>query len=487
MVFSSLTFLTLFLSLTLGLYFLRSSIRWRNGVLLAASLFFYAWGEPLWIFAMVASALVNWLCAGMISASKNQGTKRLFLAIGIFFAGALLFACKYSTFFANTFLSIFGSSMRLKGFALPIGISFYTFQIISYTVDVYREETRAQKSFARLLLYVSCFPQLIAGPIVRYADVAKEIGSRKTTPDDFAAGMQRFVVGLGKKVIFANLLGLIMEELPLAGGATSMSVLGAWYAAFIYALQIYFDFSGYSDMAIGLGRILGFHYRENFDYPFLALSAGEFWRRWHISLGDWFREYLMYPLMRTKRIRALSMKKSDKHSRMYYRNLATILVTMIVWSFTGLWHGASWNFILWGVYYGLMMVIEKFVLGKVLSRTPNAVKWVINFIVALMSFVIFYYTDISLVGKHLAAMIGLGGGGLLDSASLTVMRTYSIFPLLSFAAAMPIVPRAKKWMESNLKPNIVETVRVVLLSAVLVMSVLFLVGQSVNPFIYFQF
>lgn len=487
MVFSSLTFMVLFLPVMMALYFLRPSIRWRNGVLLIASLFFYAWGEPLWIFALVASALVNWLCAGAIGASRDPFTRKVFLAIGVFFAGALLFACKYSVFFANSFLALFGSSARLTAFPLPIGISFYTFQIISYTVDVYREETRAQKSFSRLLLYVSCFPQLIAGPIVRYADVAEEINARQTSPDDFSAGIQRFVVGFGKKAIFANLLGQIMEELPLAGGAAAMSAGGAWYAAFVYALQIYFDFSGYSDMAIGLGRMLGFHYRENFDYPFLALSAGEFWRRWHISLGNWFREYLMYPLMRTKRVRALSMKKSARHSRMYYRNLATILVTMIVWAFTGLWHGASWNFTLWGIYYGLMMVLEKFAFGKLLAKTPNAVKWTLNFIVALVSFVIFYYTDVSLVGRHLAAMLGLGGGGFLDSQSLTVIKTYSVFPLIAFAASFPLVPRARAWMERNLRSGVVEVVRVVLLSCVLALSVLFLIGSSVNPFIYFQF
>ena len=487
MVFSSLTYLFLFFPVVLALYFVKKSVKWRNGVLLAASLFFYAWGEPLWILAMVASALVNWFCAGVISTVKSPAAKRAWLIVGVAFAGALLFACKYSTFFANSILALFGAETRLRGFSLPIGISFYTFQIISYTVDVYREETRAQRSFARLLLYVSCFPQLIAGPIVRYSDVARQIGSRKTTPDGFSAGMQRFMVGLGKKVLFANILGLIMKELPLAGGGAPLSVAGAWYSAFIYALQIYFDFSGYSDMAIGIGRVLGFTYRENFDYPFLALSAGEFWRRWHISLGDWFREYLMYPIMRSRPFRRLSMKKSERHGRMYYRNLATVIVTMIVWTFTGLWHGASWNFILWGVYYGLMMVIEKFVLGKILSRTPKAVRWGLNMIVALVSFVIFYYTDLSLVGEHLAAMLGIGACGWTDAASATVIQTYSVFPLIAFAASMPLAPAAKKLLARAFSPRANEIIRAALLSAVLILSVLFLVGQSVNPFIYFQF
>ncbi|MBQ3669650.1 MAG: MBOAT family protein [Clostridia bacterium] len=487
MVFSSLTFLLLFMPIVLGLYFIKKSMRWRNGVLLVVSLLFYAWGEPLWIFAMVASALVNWICASVIDSSENPKVKKAFLAAGVFFAGALLFACKYSTFFANTFLSIFGAKTRLKGFALPIGISFYTFQIISYTVDVYREEVKAQKSFWRLLLYVSCFPQLIAGPIVRYSDVAQEIGKRKTTPDDFSAGMQRFIVGLGKKVIFANILGMIMKDLPMAGSGAALSLGGAWYAAFVYMLQVYFDFSGYSDMAIGIGRILGFHYRENFDHPLVSLSAGEFWRRWHISLGDWFREYLMYPIMRSGWVRKLSMKKSAKHGRMFYRNLATIIVTMIVWTFTGMWHGANWCLVLWGEYYGIMMVLEKFAFGKALDKTPKPLRWLLNFIVAVVSFAIFYYSDVGDLGKHLAAMVGAGGGGLLDETSKTVMRTYSVLPLIAFVASLPIVSKLGKWMEKRLSANVNDIARVVSLSCVLLLSLLFLVGQSVNPFIYFQF
>ena len=487
MVFSSLTFLLLFLPVVLGLYFVKKSIKWRNGVLLVVSLLFYAWGEPLWIFAMIASALVNWFCAGMIGTVKDAGSKKIFLAVGIIFAGAMLFICKYATFFTNSLLALVGAKARLKGFALPIGISFYTFQIISYTVDVYREEVKPQKSFARLLLYVSCFPQLIAGPIVRYADVAQEIGKRNTTPDDFSEGMQRFVVGLGKKVIFANILGLIMKDMPMAGDGTALSVVGSWYAAFIYMMQVYFDFSGYSDMAIGIGRVLGFHYRENFDYPMLALSAGEFWRRWHISLGDWFREYLMYPIMRAKWVRKLSMKKSKKHSRMYYRNLATIIVTMIVWTFTGMWHGANWCLVLWGEYYGIMMVLEKFVLGKVLDKSPKPVRWFLNFIVAVVSFVIFYYTDVGDMGRHLIALFGAGKGGFLDEASRTVIRTYSFFPVIAFIASLPVIPKLKAWMERTFAPKVNEIARVIALSAVLILSVLFLVGQSVNPFIYFQF
>ena len=469
MVFSSLTFLLLFLPITLGLYFVKKSIRWRNGVLLIVSLLFYAWGEPLWIFAMVASALVNWLCAAVIGASRFKKVRKTFLIIGAVFAGAMLFACKYSTFFANSFLSVIGSETRLKGFALPIGISFYTFQIISYTVDVYRGDVKPQKSFARLLLYVSCFPQLIAGPIVRYTDVAQQIGKRATTPEGFSSGMQRFILGLGKKVIFANILGLIMNELPVAGGEAALSVVGSWYAAFIYMLQIYFDFSGYSDMAIGIGRILGFDYKENFDYPYASLSVREFWRRWHISLGAFFRDYVYIPLGGNRKGAA-----------------RTILNTLIVWGLTGMWHGAAWNFILWGLYYGIILVLDLTFFKPIIKKLPKAVNWVITFLLVLIGWVIFYYTDVSAVGVHLGAMFGLGGG-FTDAASLTVIKTYSVFPLIALIASMPVVPRVKKWMQKTFTAKVNETVRIVSYSAILVFSVLFLVGQSVNPFIYFQF
>lgn len=486
MVFSSLTFLTCFFPIVLALYFVKGSIRWRNGVLLAASLVFYAWGEPIWIVAMLASTLVNWVCAGMISVSKGDAAKRGWMIAGVGFAGALLFVFKYTAFFANSFLSLFGAEARVAGLKLPIGISFYTFQIISYTVDVYRGETPAQRSFARLLLYVSCFPQLIAGPIVQYSDVAKQIGSRKTTAKDFTRGMQRFVVGLGKKVIFANICGLILRDLPLAD-AGAMSFGGAWYAGFVYMLQVYFDFSGYSDMAIGIGRILGFTYKENFDYPFIAKDVSEYWHRWHISLSMWFRDYLLYPILRSRGMRRLSMKKSERHGRMYYRNLATMIATTCVWAFTGLWHGASWNFIVWGLYFCVLQLLEKFALGKVREKLPAIACWAINLILIVVSFVIFYYTDMGLVTRHISAMLGVGSAGFIDARSRLVIRTYSFFPLLAFVCSMPIAPMLNRLGRGLLGSKAFEIVKSVALSACVALAVLFLVGQSYNPFIYFQF
>ena len=486
MVFSSLTFLTCFFPIVLALYFVKGSIRWRNGVLLAASLVFYAWGEPIWIVAMLASALVNWVCAGMISVCRGDAAKRGWMIAGVGFAGALLFVFKYTAFFANSFLSLFGAEARVAGLKLPIGISFYTFQIISYTVDVYRGETPAQRSFARLLLYVSCFPQLIAGPIVQYSDVAKQIGSRKTTAKDFTRGMQRFVVGLGKKVIFANICGMILRDLPLAD-AGAMSFGGAWYAGFVYMLQVYFDFSGYSDMAIGIGRILGFTYKENFDYPFIAKDVSEYWHRWHISLSTWFRDYLLYPILRSRGMRCLSMKKSERHGRMYYRNLATMIATTCVWAFTGLWHGASWNFIVWGLYFCVLQLLEKFALGRVREKLPAIARWAINLILIVVSFVIFYYTDMGLVTRHISAMLGVGSTGFIDARSRLVIRTYSFFPLLAFVCSMPIAPMLNRLGRGLLGSKAFEIVKSVALSACVALAVLFLVGQSYNPFIYFQF
>lgn len=486
MVFSSLTFLTCFFPIVLALYFVKGSIRWRNGVLLAASLVFYAWGEPIWIVAMLASTLVNWVCAGMISVCRGDAAKRGWMIAGVGFAGALLFVFKYTAFFANSFLSLFGAEARVAGLKLPIGISFYTFQIISYTVDVYRGETPAQRSFARLLLYVSCFPQLIAGPIVQYSDVAKQIGSRKTTAKDFTRGMQRFVVGLGKKVIFANICGMILRDLPLAD-AGAMSFGGAWYAGFVYMLQVYFDFSGYSDMAIGIGRILGFTYKENFDYPFIAKDVSEYWHRWHISLSTWFRDYLLYPILRSRGMRRLSMKKSERHGRMYYRNLATMIATTCVWAFTGLWHGASWNFIVWGLYFCVLQLLEKFALGKVREKLPAIARWTLNLILIVVSFVIFYYTDMGLVTRHISAMLGVGSTGFIDARSRLVIRTYSFFPLLAFVCSMPIAPMLNRLGRGLLGSKAFEIVKSVALSACVALAVLFLVGQSYNPFIYFQF
>ena len=471
MVFSSLTFLLYFLPIVLILYFVRQGTRWRNAVLLGASLFFYAWGEPVWIVAMVASTLVNYVCARKLVREKSKRRRRKWMILGVGVSGALLFIFKYAAFFLNALLGLVGSRARVPALTLPIGISFYTFQVITYTVDVYLRKQKPLKRFSTLLLYVSCFPQLIAGPIVQYGDVAAQLGRRQTTADGFADGMQRFVVGLAKKIIFANVCGAALNAMPQAGGGTALSVVGAWYAAFLYTLQIYFDFSGYSDMAIGLGRVFGFTYKENFNYPYAAVSVRDFWRRWHISLGGFFRDYVYIPLGGNRR----GLKR-------------TILNTLVVWTLTGLWHGANWTFLLWGFFYGALLTIDLLGGKKLTAKLPTMLNRVVTLILVMVGWVIFYYPSLAQVFEHLGAMFGAGGAAFADAAALKVMKTYSVFPLIAFAASLPLAPAlSKKAEEMRLKRKVRETAKVVWLSLCLALSIVFLVGQSYNPFIYFQF
>ncbi len=466
MVFSSLTFLFLFLPLLYFALFLSRSPRWRNGVLIAASLLFYGWGEPVWVLAMLFSTGVNYVCARLIESRKEPARRRLFLVLGVIASIAFLFYFKYSAFLLNTLLSLFGLSWRMASPRLPIGISFYTFQILTYTVDVYRGKTPALKNPMRLLLYISCFPQLIAGPIVQYGDVADQLPERAISPADFSSGLQRFVKGLAKKVLLANLCGAALEELPLAGGGTALSVGGAWLAGLLYTLQLYYDFSAYSDMAIGLGRSLGFRYKENFLFPYASRSVTEFWRRWHVSLGSFFRDYVYIPLGGNRRGTA-----------------RTILNMLIVWALTGLWHGASWNFVVWGAYYGVLLILERFLLAPLLERLPGLLRGMLTFVIVLIGWVIFYYTDFSAVRQHLLAMFGVGASGWLDAGTLAVVRKYTVFPLLCLLLSFPLVPK----LAAVLPQKLLDWLQPALTLVLFVVSVLFLVGQSYNPFIYFRF
>ena len=466
MVFSSLTFLLLFLPLLYLLYFARSSVRWRNGVLLALSLLFYGWGEPVWILAMILSTAVNFCCARAITRTEKEHARRWILALGVIASLSFLLYFKYSAFLVNTFAALLSLPFRMDPPRLPIGISFYTFQILTYTVDVYRGRAPAQKSPLRLLLYISCFPQLIAGPIVQYGDVESQLGERSVSPDDFTAGMQRFVKGLAKKVLLANVCGAALEELTLAGSGQALSWGGAWLAVFLYGQQIYFDFSAYSDMAIGLGKTLGFTYKENFDFPYASHSVTEFWRRWHISMGSFFRDYVYIPLGGSRCGR-----------------LRTIFNIVLVWALTGLWHGASWNFVLWGLYFGLLLILERFVLRGLLARLPRFVCWLGSFALVTISWAIFYYTDLSAVAQHLAALFGAGVSGLWDAAAGAVVRKYTLYPLAAFFLSLPVVPALAKKLPERLRDALGLLLSIALLAA----SLLFLVGQSYNPFIYFRF
>ncbi len=471
MTFSSLTFTTLFFPAVLILYFICTDLRWRNGVLLVASLIFYSWGEPIWVLAMIGSTAINYVAAMLIDRASSPGLRKTALVVGAAASLAVLFYFKYAAFLVNSVTSLFGVSFSIPVLELPIGISFYTFQVLTYTVDVYRGKSPVQRDPFKLMLYVSCFPQLIAGPIVQYSDVAVMLDERESTPDGFTEGMKRFAVGLSKKVLLANVCGLIIEELPSAAGASGMSVLGAWYISVLYSLQLYFDFSGYSDMAIGMGRIFGFTYKENFNYPYISKSASEFWRRWHISLGSFFRDYVYIPLGGNRRGRA-----------------RTALNLAIVWALTGLWHGASWNFVIWGLYYGVLIILEKLVLADFREKLPGAAQHIAALLLIVVGWTVFYYTDMGCLGKHLGAMFGIGAAGLSDPVTMAVIRKYTVLPLIAAIASLPILPRLKAWLGKHEKlEGAADIVSLVCLTALMLLSMIFIVGQSYNPFIYFRF
>lgn len=477
MVFSGLTFLLLFLPVVLLLYYIAPGLRWRNGVLIVASLLFYGWGEPLWVTAMVFSTLVNYLCGLKIAALPDGGRKKLCLTAGVLVSLGFLFYFKYAAFFIRTLIGL-GLPLTEREIRLPIGISFYTFQVLTYTVDVYRGKVPVQRSFWRLLLYVSCFPQLIAGPIVQYGDVYEALEERTVSPEDFSDGFGRFVTGLAKKVLLANICGKAFSATALGGTGASMSLLGSWYSAILYSLQIYFDFSAYSDMAIGMGRMLGFRYLENFDYPYTSASVTEFWRRWHISLGSFFREYVYIPLGGNRRGTLITL-----------RNL------LLVWMLTGFWHGADWNFILWGLYFGVLLIIERVLEKPLLRHIPAPVRRVVTFLLVVISWMIFYYTDLAACREHLLALFSVGETDgvrtllpLMDSQTMGVIRQYTFFPLLALILSLPVVPRCRERLCE--RPGGERLCRVLGWGAevvLLALSVIFIIGQSYNPFIYFRF
>ncbi len=474
MVFSSLTFLLLFLPIVLAAYFACRSIRWRNAVLLIGSLVFYAWGEPVYVLVMLLVTLIAYAGTLLFLREHHVVYRKLLFVLTILLALASLLYFKYAAFFAGQFLPALGETISADAPRLPIGISFFTFQAISYIVDAYRGNVKAQKNYALLLLYVSCFPQLIAGPIVQYADIEYDLTSRKTSLDDFTSGMRRFAIGLGKKVLIANILGEMLSNMPSADA----SVCAAWLTTVLFAMQIYFDFSAYSDMAIGLGQVLGFHYRENFNYPYVSRSVSEFWRRWHISLGRFFREYVYIPLGGNRKGRA-----------------RTALNLLIVWGLTGLWHGASWNFVLWGLYYGVFIALEHGMLRYAVKRIPRVLGTALTLLIVLFGWVLFMQTDLSMCGRQMLAMLGLSANehvvslvALMDETTLYVLRSYTAIPLIAAILCAPVLPRLKQAFDHRLRARRgAQLVETVLLTAVVVLSIFNLVADSYNPFLYFRF
>lgn len=461
----------LFLPVCLLLYFILRGIKARNGLLLAMSLLFYAWGEPKWIVLMIVTTLVDYGAGLLVDKYRGQKQAKWALAGSVVITLSFLAVFKYLGFFNQNLNSIFGAELPTQIFNLPIGISFYTFQAITYVVDVYRGKARVQRSYVNLLLYVSLFPQLIAGPIVRYTDIAEQLESRETTIEGFARGITRFVTGLGKKVLLANIAGQIATSL-IGGDLSKASVLGAWLGIFAYTFQIYFDFSGYSDMAIGLGHMFGFTYVENFNYPYISKSITEFWRRWHISLSTFFRDYVYIPL--------------GGNRRHQLRNM------FVVWALTGLWHGASWNFVLWGLYYFVFLAIEKLFLGRYLEKLPAVVGHVYALFIVVVGWVFFYFDDVSRLGQMLKLMFGFSGQAGVMPTDTILLKNHLVFFMVAIVACIPISKLVKALLirfsrRGTVQEAIAGAVGIVYDVALLFFSTAALVGASYNPFLYFRF
>ncbi len=463
MLFSSIPFLYYFIPIVLILYYLAPKVL-KNTVLLISSLIFYGWGEPKYVFLMVATVLAGYIFGILTEKYKGKPLAKVFLTLSVLTSITGLIYFKYADFFIENFNAITGLSIPLLKLALPIGISFYTFQILSYNVDVYRGDVKAQKNPLTLATYVALFPQLIAGPIVRYSDVEKQLVERTHSFDMASEGIRRFIIGLSKKILLANTLGEL-GEVFLA--STDVSVLYYWLVAFAYMLQIYFDFSGYSDMAIGLGKLLGFDFMENFNYPFISKSITEFWRRWHISLGTWFRDYVYIPM------------GGNRVSRP--RMLFNIF---LVWFLTGFWHGAQWNFIVWGLYFGIVLTLEKFFYLKHLEKHKVLGHIYVLFLVAI-SFMIFNAGNLSLAAEYVKGMFGIGDVQLISAEFIYQLKNYGFVLLLGAVGATPL-PRklAGKFLPKNSTGDILETLFLIIL---LVVSTAFLADGSFNPFLYFRF
>ena len=464
MVFSSFVFLMVFLPVVLLLYYICPG-RFRNVLLLLASLIFYAWGEPVYVLIMLFSTVFDYTNGRLIEYFRKQnrpGKAKAALIVDVCGNLAILGFFKYADFVIGNINSITGAGISLLRIALPIGISFYTFQTMSYTIDVYRGQVEPQHNILDFATYVTLFPQLIAGPIVQYKTIAKELTERKAGLTDFSEGAFRFAIGLGKKVLLANQIGALWDTIS---GLEQMSVATAWLGAIAYSFQIYFDFSGYSDMAIGLGKMLGFNFLKNFDYPYISTSVTEFWRRWHISLGSWFRDYVYIPLGGNR-------VSTGKH----IRNI------LIVWALTGLWHGASWNFIIWGLYYGLLLLLEKFVLKDRLSKIPAPLANLYTMVAVIIGWVFFSQTDFMSMGSYFLRMFGIGASAFLDRTALYYLKNGLILFVISVIASHPGLNQTfKRLAKRHAKAAVFINM------GLLFLSIAYMVYNSYTPFLYMKF
>lgn len=466
MVFSSTIFLCVYLPLVLLGYYICPK-KGRNLFLLIVSLVFYAWGEPKYVFLMIFSILVNYIFGRLMDKHRGrQKRMKLLLVLSVVIDLGLLSVFKYTDFIITNVNAIFGANFDLLNIALPIGISFYTFQAMSYTIDVYRDDVRVQKNLIDFGMYITMFPQLIAGPIVRYADVQDQLAERSVTTADFSEGVMRFVVGLGKKVLLANQMGAVWSDIYALGG--DVSALMAWTGAIAYTFQIYFDFSGYSDMAIGLGRMFGFKFPENFRYPYQSVSITDFWRRWHITLSTWFKEYLYIPLGGNRRGLARQA-----------------LNLLIVWSLTGFWHGAGWNFVMWGLYYFVILFIEKLFLLKALDKLPKFFRHVYALVLIIIGWVIFASDDVSVLLPYLGSMFGANGA--IGGMDVYTLLTKAVLLIICCIASTELPKKLFLSAAGAMNEKAAFTLKSVLMIALLALSMILLIGDSYNPFLYFRF
>ena len=467
MLFSSVSFLYYFLPITLILYFV-SKDKYKNIILLLASLFFYFYGEPKYTVLMLISAFSAYIHGILIEKFREKGYSKLFLVSGLVVSLGILIVFKYMDFIIKNINYISNSNIKLLRLVLPIGISFYTFQGLSYIVDVYKKDAKVCRSFVDFATYVCLFPQLIAGPIVRYTTIEDELKNRTHSFDKFAYGVNRFVVGLAKKVILANNLGMIVDIMTKSN---EKSVLSYWMVAIFFSLQIYYDFSGYSDMAIGLGRMFGFDFLENFNYPFISKSIKEFWRRWHISLSSFFRDYVYIPL------------GGNRVSRGRW-----IFNLLIVWSLTGLWHGDSWNFILWGLYFAILLIIENLFLQNILSKLPALIQHIYAKFFIIISFVIFNNENIKDLWSSLYNMFNFRGLDLYNDFSTYYLKSYTVLLIVSMIGATPILKNIIQKINKNVTgQKVISTINSILNIVLLVVVTAYLIDGSFNPFLYFSF
>ena len=465
MLFSSISFLYYFLPCVLIIYFCTPK-KFKNIILLLSSLLFYFYGEPVYILVMIGSIISGYIHGLLIDKYKKY--KKVFLITSITISLGLLILFKYSNFIIDNINSIFNAKFALLNLALPIGISFYTFQILSYVIDVYNEKVAVQKSIIKLATYVSLFPQLIAGPIVRYSDIEKELSNRMHSFENMALGIRRFVIGLAKKILIANQLGEISN---IFLQTDENSVIFYWMYGIAFCLQIYFDFSAYSDMAIGLGKMFGFHFLENFNYPYISKSITEFWRRWHISLSTWFRDYVYIPLggNRVGKLKLL-------------RNI------FVVWCLTGIWHGANWTFIIWGLMFGILLIIEKIFLLKALDKIPKIFRHIYVLFVVMISFIIFNATDIRQAIYQIKGLFGVNGETIINSYTLYYLKSYLVIFIIAIIGSTPLLKNIIEKLKQKSKINkIINLFEPIAIMALLLISTAYLVDNSYNPFLYFRF